>query len=204
MLGSWSFAASPGTCDVMPLGFEDHKEPQHLTLHLAALMLTAPVHTCWTVVTGGCVLGMMMARPKCAAECGTTDRKPAPSRTCRCQSSGRRIVRLSTLLVFAMKEAMQDRLAGRPDCRQLCQHLVLPASWMESSACVPRCVRCQAQRQSSVCQGRGGRLSAVASLEATQIAGSATSPPGLRSRRRHIFLLQGPSMQCKTAGLEAN
>ena len=86
------------------------------------------VHTCWTVVTGGCVLGMMMARPKCAAECGTTDRKPAPSRTCRCQSSGRRIVRLSTLLVLAVPEVMQYRLTGVPDCRQLCREPLLPAT----------------------------------------------------------------------------
>src|SRR3954468_23255893 len=35
---------------------------------------------------------MISARPNCAAECGTTDAKAAPSRTCRCQSSGRVMV----------------------------------------------------------------------------------------------------------------
>ena len=38
---------------------------------------------------------MMMARPKCKALRGTTDLSPPPSRTCRCQSSGRRIVTVS-------------------------------------------------------------------------------------------------------------
>ena len=47
-----------------------------------------------TVVTGGVRLGMMTARPKCLAVCGTTDRMAAPSRTCRCQSSGRVMVRV--------------------------------------------------------------------------------------------------------------
>lgn len=31
---------------------------------------------------------MMIARAKCAAVCGTTDRMLSPSRTCKCQSSG--------------------------------------------------------------------------------------------------------------------
>lgn len=45
-----------------------------------------------TLVTGGTKLGMMMARAKCAAVCGTTERMLSPSRTCRCQSSGVMIV----------------------------------------------------------------------------------------------------------------
>lgn len=40
-------------------------------------------------------VGMMTARANCAAVCGTTLRMASPSRTCRCQSSGRVIVRVS-------------------------------------------------------------------------------------------------------------
>src|SRR3954449_3429838 len=47
---------------------------------------------CATLVTGGRRFGMMMARPNWRALCGTTARSAAPSRTCRCQSSGRTIV----------------------------------------------------------------------------------------------------------------
>src|SRR5574343_400439 len=50
---------------------------------------------CCAVVTGGFRLGMMMARPNWAAVCGTTVCSAAPSRTCRCQSSGRVRIRLS-------------------------------------------------------------------------------------------------------------
>jgi hypothetical protein len=38
---------------------------------------------------------MISARPNCAAECGTTAAMAAPSRTCRCQSSGRVMVRVT-------------------------------------------------------------------------------------------------------------
>src|SRR5436190_8521204 len=44
---------------------------------------------CGAVVIGGLRLGMMIARPNCAAVCGTTVFSAAPSRTWRCQSSGR-------------------------------------------------------------------------------------------------------------------
>jgi len=37
---------------------------------------------------------MMMARPNTRAVCGTTALSVAPSRTCRCQSSGRAMVSL--------------------------------------------------------------------------------------------------------------
>ena len=43
-------------------------------------------------VTGGTRLGMMIARPKQAAVAGTTSFRMSPSRTCRCQSSGRVMV----------------------------------------------------------------------------------------------------------------
>ena len=48
-----------------------------------------------TVVTGGRRLGMISARPKRRAVSGTTAARAAPSRTCRCQSSGRVMVRVS-------------------------------------------------------------------------------------------------------------
>ena len=44
------------------------------------------------VVTGGFRFGMMIARPNWRAVCGKTAASVAPSRTCRCQSSGRAIV----------------------------------------------------------------------------------------------------------------
>ena len=44
------------------------------------------------VTTGGTRLGMMIARAKWRALSGATARSMSPSRRCRCQSSGRRIV----------------------------------------------------------------------------------------------------------------
>src|SRR2546428_10656966 len=44
------------------------------------------------VTTGGTRLGIRMARPKCLAVNGSTALSIAPSRTCRCQSSGLRMV----------------------------------------------------------------------------------------------------------------
>src|SRR5713101_1057800 len=44
------------------------------------------------VATGGMRLGIRMARPKCLAVNGMTALSMAPSRTCRCQSSGLRMV----------------------------------------------------------------------------------------------------------------
>src|SRR5688572_28992054 len=40
---------------------------------------------------------MITARPNWAAECPTMEAMAAPSRTCRCQSSGRVMVRLSVI-----------------------------------------------------------------------------------------------------------
>src|SRR5688572_2743815 len=51
-----------------------------------------------TVVTGGFRFGMMIARANCRAVKGRTLASWAPSRTCRCQSSGRRIRNLVMLL----------------------------------------------------------------------------------------------------------
>src|SRR5258706_16095268 len=44
------------------------------------------------IMTGGTRLGIRMARPKCLAVNGITALSMAPSRTCRCQSSGLRMV----------------------------------------------------------------------------------------------------------------
>ncbi len=44
------------------------------------------------VVTGGLRFGMMIARPNWRAVCGSTAASMAPSRRCRCQSSGRESV----------------------------------------------------------------------------------------------------------------
>ena len=46
----------------------------------------------FTVHTGGNRLGMMIARPKRRVVYGRTAFSIAPSRTCRCQSSGLRMV----------------------------------------------------------------------------------------------------------------
>src|SRR5688572_14085713 len=51
-----------------------------------------------TVVTGGFRFGMMIARANCRTLNGRTLASWAPSRTCRCQSSGRRIRNLVMLL----------------------------------------------------------------------------------------------------------
>ena len=54
------------------------------------------------VVTGGWRLGMMTARPNWRAVCGTTAAMGVPSRTCRCQSSGRFRVRVSVIQRFSL------------------------------------------------------------------------------------------------------
>jgi hypothetical protein len=46
----------------------------------------------FTFTTGGSRFGMMIARPKCRAVKGSDAFSIAPSRTCRCQSSGLRRV----------------------------------------------------------------------------------------------------------------
>src|SRR3954469_19416681 len=55
-------------------------------------------------MTGGMRLGIRIARPKCLAVNGMTALSMAPSRTCRCQSSGLRMV---------IRVVMSDLAAGR-------------------------------------------------------------------------------------------
>src|ERR1700752_2029377 len=50
------------------------------------------------VATGGIRFGIRMARPKCLAVNGMTALSMAPSRTCRCQSSGLRMGRRGVML----------------------------------------------------------------------------------------------------------
>jgi len=57
---------------------------------------------------------MMMARPNVAAVCGTTEASPAPSRTCKCQSSGRVMVRLSGCAAAADATARRCRRPAAP------------------------------------------------------------------------------------------
>ena len=80
-------------------------------------------------MTGGTKLGMMIARPKTSAVYGTTDWRPAPSRTWRCQSSGR----VMTSSVGAPLEVAAD---ANEDARRLVACvLICPA------ACsIPECV----------------------------------------------------------------
>ncbi len=67
-------------------------------------------------VTGGTRLGIMIALANCLAVWGTTLRSVAPSRTWRCQSSGRVIVSVWTGAdVAAGADATADALGlGRP------------------------------------------------------------------------------------------
>src|ERR1035437_3355857 len=51
---------------------------------------------CAVVVTGGLRFGITIARPNWRAVCGSTLASAAPSRRCRCQSSGRVMVMLCT------------------------------------------------------------------------------------------------------------
>src|SRR5262252_6686297 len=60
------------------------------------------------VTTGGTRLGMRMARPKCLAVNGSTALSMAPSRTCRCQSSGLRMV----MRVSGIAAPSPDRRGG--------------------------------------------------------------------------------------------
>ena len=53
---------------------------------------------CAVVVTGGLRFGMMIARPNWRAVSPTTSARASPSRRCRCQSSGRTIVRVSVMV----------------------------------------------------------------------------------------------------------
>src|ERR671912_681514 len=47
---------------------------------------------------GGFKLGITIARANCLAECGSTDAIAAPSRKCKCQSSGRTMVSESAIM----------------------------------------------------------------------------------------------------------
>src|SRR5689334_15638917 len=70
-------------------------------------------------MTGGTRLGIRMARPKCRAVNGITALSIAPSRTCRCQSSGLRMVMRAVMgdaLVSpacGMWRGLPDRRCGR-------------------------------------------------------------------------------------------
>src|SRR5215831_12644599 len=61
-------------------------------LGTAATMRSRYAAAAATVVTGGLRFGMMIARANCFAVKGSTELSAAPSRTCKCQSSGRRNV----------------------------------------------------------------------------------------------------------------
>src|SRR6476659_4349465 len=70
------------------------------------------------VMTGGTKLGIRMARPKCLAVNGMTAFSIAPSRTCRCQSSGLRMVMRAVMAdAFGPVEravtSLPDRRCGR-------------------------------------------------------------------------------------------
>ena len=67
------------------------------------------------VVTGGRRFGMMIARPNCAAVCGTTVFSASPSRTCKCQSSGLVIVICSVMPPFSLKS--EDELPDAEDAK---------------------------------------------------------------------------------------
>ena len=72
--------------------------------------------------TGGIRFGIRMARPKCLAVYGITALSMAPSRTCRCQSSGLRMVmrvvmRTADLSAVSREAGPSDRVTGRR-CRR--------------------------------------------------------------------------------------
>ena len=68
------------------------------------------------VVIGGFRFGITSARPNCRAVKGTTAASCAPSRTCRCQSSGRRSVSVCGVVLTAgtatVRRARSHRRAG--------------------------------------------------------------------------------------------
>jgi hypothetical protein len=94
----------------------------YVAWQLMACSAAIPVHyisrtvTCATVVTGGCRFGMMMARPKAAALWGTTEPRAPLSRTCRCQSSGRVMVRLSGAEPLAAATARHTKWRAASRC----------------------------------------------------------------------------------------
>src|SRR5215207_9295980 len=68
------------------------------------------------VRTGGTRLGIRIARPKCRAVNGSVARSISLSRTCRCQSSGLRMVRRSAmeiLLNWLLRHTAGRRHFGR-------------------------------------------------------------------------------------------
>src|SRR5664279_1270877 len=82
---------------------------------------------CSTRTIGGRRFGMMIARANWRALCGTTTRSAAPSRTCRCQSSGRTIVTRSGMRGLshpprgdAGSAALRPEAAH--DCGRACLH----------------------------------------------------------------------------------
>src|ERR1700760_3752600 len=64
------------------------------------------------VITGGMRFGIRMARPKCFAVNGITALSMAPSRPCRCQSSGLRMVSFMRAVFFWMTSAADRRRRG--------------------------------------------------------------------------------------------
>ena len=85
-------AADPSRTRILCSAVEHHAVQdtvEWLERHEGAEVVWLPVDATGLVVTGGRRLGMTSARANCRALCGTTDAIAAPSRTCRCQSSGR-------------------------------------------------------------------------------------------------------------------
>ena len=62
------------------------------------------------VVIGGFKFGITIARANCRAECGSTEAIAAPSRRCKCQSSGRAIVNASAIMA-RLSQSATARLA---------------------------------------------------------------------------------------------
>ena len=87
------------------------------------------------VVIGGCRFGITSARPNCRAVNGTTAASCAPSRTCRCQSSGRRSVSVCWVAVTAVPQlrvecggvAQQVHGVAHPEAGHLGRHVSEPA-----------------------------------------------------------------------------
>ena len=83
------------------------------------MILSRYISASAVVTTGGTRLGMMMARPKWRALSGRTAASIAPSRRCRCQSSGLRIVRVVDMTCHYPK-LLSDAIHGIPrngECR---------------------------------------------------------------------------------------
>lgn len=99
---------------------------------------------------------MMIARPNAAAVCGTTDVRPAPSRTCRCQSSGRVMVRLSgaaSLSAAAVQRCRWPAARQRLPLRRVVHAAGRSIRDGDVSFCMPRgrVTTCQAPDSGSRC-----------------------------------------------------